>query len=146
MLKDFYSVSDHFGTLCIKGLKSLSDKIKRSFFSEVDLGPLQYPRWSWKLFTIIAKSSILDVAAVLDPPLLFINSRLVSPTQLSYLACWQKWIMETMHNLHAFVRNMFKNRTITWFLLVHWVAKKAVKRMKKSRISRPEVFCKKESS
>ena len=42
MLKDFYSVSDHFGTLCIKGLKSLSDKIKRSFFSEVDLGPLQY--------------------------------------------------------------------------------------------------------
>ena len=29
----------------------------------------------------------------------------------------------------------------TWFLLVHWVGKK-LKRMKKSRSSRPKVFCK----
>ena len=32
---------------------------------------------------------------------------------------------------------------IFWFLLVHWVAKKTVKQIKKSRNSRPEVFCNK---
>ena len=36
--------------------------------TEEDLGLLQHPKWS-TLGTIITKRSILDVAAVLDPPL-----------------------------------------------------------------------------
>ena len=45
--------------------------------SEADLGLLQHPIWSvlviivngWKPLTVITKRSILDLAAVLDPPL-----------------------------------------------------------------------------
>ena len=45
--------------------------------SDADLGLLQHPIWSvlvvivngWKPLTIITKRSILDLAAVLDPPL-----------------------------------------------------------------------------
>ena len=37
--------------------------------SEADLGLLQHPRWSFQPLTIITKRSILDVAAVLGPPL-----------------------------------------------------------------------------
>ena len=49
-----------------------------SFKAEADLGLLQHPRWvehfvitvnGWKPLTIITKSSILDVGAVLDPSL-----------------------------------------------------------------------------
>ena len=43
-------------------------------YTEADLGLLQHPRWSslWWYLTasIITNSSTLDVAAVLDPPLL----------------------------------------------------------------------------
>ena len=43
---------------------------------EVDIGLLQHPRWStlwWKPLTIITKSSILDAAAVIDPPMRYIT-------------------------------------------------------------------------
>ena len=43
---------------------------KYAKFSETDLRLLQHPRWRWNPLTIIRKSSILDVAAVLDPPLI----------------------------------------------------------------------------
>ena len=50
-----------------------NDKIvykKHRDAAEVDLGLLQHPRWSGALCdNIITKRSILDVAAVLDPPL-----------------------------------------------------------------------------
>ena len=36
---------------------------------EADLGLLQHPRWSFQPLTIITKCAILDIAAVLDPPL-----------------------------------------------------------------------------
>ena len=50
--------------------------------SEADLGLLQHPRMEhfvitvngWKPLTIITKSSILDVAAALDPPLYIKNT------------------------------------------------------------------------
>ena len=44
-------------------------------FTEAELGLLQHPRW---MLTIITKSSILDVAAVLDPSLVHIICNLLS--------------------------------------------------------------------
>ena len=45
-------------------------------FAEAYLGLLQHPRWSalWKPLSIITKRSILDVAAVLDPPLIHVHT------------------------------------------------------------------------
>ena len=40
---------------------------------------------SWKPLTIIAKRSILDVAAVLDPPLLFSDNQKVTEADLGLL-------------------------------------------------------------
>ena len=47
--------------------------------SEADLGLLQHPRGSLKPLTIITKSSTMDDAAVLDPPLaLLVLARIIS--------------------------------------------------------------------
>ena len=42
-------------------------------WAEADIGLLPHPRWSWKPLTITKKRSILDVTAVLDPPLMTWN-------------------------------------------------------------------------
>ena len=54
--------------------KDLTRRTSADKVSEADLGLLQHPRWNlesndWKLLTVIVKCSTLDVAVVLDPPL-----------------------------------------------------------------------------
>ena len=63
--------------LTIRFLSKLTGNLVAAF-PEADLGLLQHPRWSsWKPLTIITKRSILDAAAVLDPPVSGSNIRTI---------------------------------------------------------------------
>ena len=60
MLEDFWSVSDHFGTLCIKGFKHwwLYYKVnynfnKRYSFEKITLLQIYVKTWHWKLLPTI---------------------------------------------------------------------------------------------
>ena len=58
-----------------------------SAYPEADPGLLQHPRWMFQQLTVITKCSILNVAAVLDPPLRTRRTRFSENTNIVVFSC-----------------------------------------------------------